>query len=324
MNRTDRLLAIMLELRTRDFCRAEDLAEKFETCKRTIYRDMQALSESGVPLTAVPGKGYSLMEGYFLPPIRLKPEEAMTLLLGSGYVEQNLDGEFRQHARTAQEKLEAVLPASQQEEVIRLKETVRFLPGSFFPEAQAYADYESKLVSLRTAIMGKRTVSFGYRKKFDQNNLQSGRRTVHPYGLVNISGIWYLVAYCLLRKDIRHFRLERMDGLICEAETFEKLDGFELQKYIPDQDMPLSIHVIFDASVQDRVMETRYFYLHTYKMKEDGLHVTLQVRQAEEVFHWLLSWGSKVKVIEPQSLADRIREEAEAMLGIRQKSIESC
>lgn len=319
MNRTDRLLAIMLELRTCDFCRAEDLAEKFETCKRTIYRDMQALSESGVPLMAVPGKGYSLMEGYFLPPVHLKPEEAMTLLLGSGYIEQNLDREFQQHARTAQEKLEAVLPASQQEEVIRFKETVRFLPSTFFPKAQAYTDYENKLISLRVAIMEKRAVSFGYRKKFEQNHLQSGRRTVHPYGLVNISGIWYLLAYCLLRKDIRHFRLERMDELRCKAETFEKPDGFELQKYIPDQDRPLSVHVIFDTSVQDRVLESRYFYLHTHKVKADGLHVTLRVRQVEEVFHWLLSWGSKVKVIEPESLADRIREEAAAMLGIRQK-----
>lgn len=110
MNRTDRLLAIMLELRTCDFCRAEDLAEKFETCKRTIYRDMQALSESGVPLMAVPGKGYSLMEGYFLPPVHLKPEEAMTLLLGSGYIEQNLDREFQQHARTARRSWKQCCP----------------------------------------------------------------------------------------------------------------------------------------------------------------------------------------------------------------------
>lgn len=68
MNKTDRLLAILLELQRKDILRAEDLAAIFETSVRTIYRDIQALSESGVPIIGAPGIGYSLMEGYFLPP----------------------------------------------------------------------------------------------------------------------------------------------------------------------------------------------------------------------------------------------------------------
>ncbi len=69
MNRTDRLLAIVLELQGRGKRRAEDLAETFETSKRTIYRDIQALCETGVPIVSIPGRGYSLVEGYFLPPL---------------------------------------------------------------------------------------------------------------------------------------------------------------------------------------------------------------------------------------------------------------
>ncbi|MCY9515350.1 helix-turn-helix transcriptional regulator [Paenibacillus apiarius] len=84
MNRTDRLLAILLELRSRKLCRAEDLAEQFEISVRTVYRDMLALSEAGIPICAVPGQGYSLMEGYFLPPLSLLPEEAILLLCGGG------------------------------------------------------------------------------------------------------------------------------------------------------------------------------------------------------------------------------------------------
>ncbi len=73
MNRTDRLLAILIELQRRQTVTAQSLAEKFETSIRTIYRDMDALNESGVPIYSMPGHGYSLMDGYFLPPIQFTP-----------------------------------------------------------------------------------------------------------------------------------------------------------------------------------------------------------------------------------------------------------
>src|SRR2546430_4197634 len=89
MNRTDRLLAIVLELQGKGRQRAEDLAATFETSKRTIYRDIQALGEAGVPLISVPGRGYSLMKGYFLPPLSFTTDEATMLLLGSDFTAQN-------------------------------------------------------------------------------------------------------------------------------------------------------------------------------------------------------------------------------------------
>src|SRR5512135_433995 len=94
MNRTDRLLAIVLELQAKGNRRAQDLATTFETSVRTIYRDVQALSEAGVPVVSVPGQGYSLVEGYFLPPLRFSTDEATMLLLGSDFVAQNLDAEY--------------------------------------------------------------------------------------------------------------------------------------------------------------------------------------------------------------------------------------
>jgi predicted DNA-binding transcriptional regulator YafY len=95
MNRTDRLLAIVLELQAKGFQRAEDLAATFEVTKRTIYRDMMALSESGVPLISMPGQGYSLVEGYFLPPLSFTTDEAIMLLLGANFVGKNVDAQCR-------------------------------------------------------------------------------------------------------------------------------------------------------------------------------------------------------------------------------------
>jgi predicted DNA-binding transcriptional regulator YafY len=101
MNRTDRLLAIMLELQAKLWQRAEDLADTFEVSKRTIYRDMLALMEPGVPVISSPGKGYALDEGYFLPLLSFTRDEAVVLLLGSDSMAQNFDAEYQHVALAA-------------------------------------------------------------------------------------------------------------------------------------------------------------------------------------------------------------------------------
>jgi len=99
MNRTDRLLAIVLELQGRGRCRAEDLARTFEVSTRTTYRDIQALCEAGVPIVSIPGRGYSLMEGYFLPPLSFSTDEATMLLLGSDVMAASFDEQYRAAAK---------------------------------------------------------------------------------------------------------------------------------------------------------------------------------------------------------------------------------
>src|SRR5229473_2271671 len=110
MNRTDRLFAIVLELQRKGQQRAEELAVTFEVSTRTLYRDMQALSEAGVPIIAIQKKGYSLARGYFLPPLRFTTEEALILALGSDFMGHNFDDRYRAAAEAAYRKIDAVLP----------------------------------------------------------------------------------------------------------------------------------------------------------------------------------------------------------------------
>ena len=111
MNRTDRLLGVLLELQRCKRVRAEDLAALFETSKRTIYRDIQALCETGVPIIAQAGQGYSLVEGYFLPPLSFSVAEATMLILGSALAAHSFDAQYREAAHCASRKIEAVLSA---------------------------------------------------------------------------------------------------------------------------------------------------------------------------------------------------------------------
>jgi len=103
MNRTDRLLAIVLELQRyrRSHRRAEDLAATFEVSKRTIYRDVQALCAAGVPIVALDRQGYTLAEGYFLPPLSFTTDEALMLALGSGFLSTVFDNDYQNAARAA-------------------------------------------------------------------------------------------------------------------------------------------------------------------------------------------------------------------------------
>ncbi|EJS65097.1 MULTISPECIES: helix-turn-helix transcriptional regulator [Bacillus] len=313
MNRTDRLLTILIELQRRQTVTAQSLAEKFETSIRTIYRDMGALSESGVPLFAMPGHGYSLMDGYFLPPIQLTPEEAVTLLLGGDYIEKTFTSSFSVHAQSAKEKLEVVLPTDQQKKVKELRGTFRFLSPIFSHKQSEQEKLEKQLILLQESIQKEQAISFSYRKPRETTKI---KRTVHPYGLVNISGIWYVVSHCLLRKQIRNFRLDRMEELQREQEFFTKPEDFSLQEYQPESNRTVMIHLLFPAHIAHKIIESRYFFIESYEHRDNGFHVFLKSRNIDEVFQWVLSWGSQVQVLEPKILSEKIRNEAKKMLKL--------
>src|SRR5436305_11953494 len=158
MNRTDRLLAIILELQGKGRQRAEDLAETFETSKRTIYRDIQALGEAGVPIVSITGRGYSLMKGYFLPPLSFTTDETTMLLLGSDLMAQSFDAQYRSAALGASRKIEGVLPEKLRDEVRYLQDSIRFVAtGAMEQPAET-----EKLQQLRRAILQRSTIRFRY------------------------------------------------------------------------------------------------------------------------------------------------------------------
>ncbi len=163
MNKTDRQLAIMLELQRSKVLRAEDLASLFETSVRTIYRDIHTLSEMGVPIVGSPGHGYSLMAGYFLPPVGFSVEEAVTLLMGIDFIEQRLDGDYGNVSKMARRKIEAILPERVRGESSRVRETMRLLQAGEPITSWREKDY---IGQARRAIMECRKLRMTYLKKY--------------------------------------------------------------------------------------------------------------------------------------------------------------
>jgi predicted DNA-binding transcriptional regulator YafY len=331
MNRTDRLLAIILELQGKGKQRAEDLAETFETSKRTIYRDIQALGEAGVPVVSIPGLGYSLMKGYFLPPLSFTTDEATMLMLGSDLMAQSFDAQYRSAALSARSKIENVLPEKLRDEVRYLQDSIRFVTTD---ATQRPAETE-KLQQLRRAILQRNTIRFRYFTRHPSSSASAevlpeaptenhtspaqSTREADPYGLVHFFNAWHVIAYCHMRKDIRNFRLDRIEDLVLLPKTFQRPANFKMGQSQSGQQSSMLVVVLFDKEVVRWVRESRSYFAVSEEETPDGLLVALKPRQESEILQWLLSWGSRVRVLEPETLRKRIIEEAQAMLQNNQE-----
>jgi predicted DNA-binding transcriptional regulator YafY len=315
MNRTDRLLAIVLELQGKGRQRAEDLAATFETSKRTIYRDVLALGEAGVPIVSVPGRGYSLMKGYFLPPLSFTTDEATMLLLGSDLMAQNFDAQYRAAAQSASRKIEGVLPDTLRDEVHYLQNSIVFVAGT--PDTAESARRVTLLQQLRRAIIQRSTVRFCYHARHAREGRgEQTTREADPYGLIHFPSGWHMVAHCHLRQDTRNFRLDRIDRLEILLQTFQRPAGYVMRQD-PEREREarsIKVRALFDSEIARWVQEARSYYVTHEEERPEGLLVTLQVRQESEIIHWLLSWGQHVRILEPESLRLRLVEEAEGML----------
>ena len=311
MNRTDRLLAYVLELQSKGKRRAEDFAATFEISKRTVYRDIQALSEAGVPVVALPGQGYALMPGYFLPPLSFTSDEATMLLLGSEFVAQHFDSQYREAATSAGLKIEAVLSASQRAEVRYLQSSIALVP------LVTRKEETDILKLLRRAVIERRTVRFLYHTRYSADGKsRRNTRDADPYGLFNYAGAWYLVAHCHLRDDIRDFRLHRISKLVLLDRIFTRPPNFSMAPSAHDDQRSLVIRALVDQDAAEWVREASNYFVDDMMDTPYGLLVTLRVRTENEVMNWLLGWGSKIHILEPESLRTRFAEEARRMLSL--------
>ena len=311
MNRTDRLLAIVLELQGRGRCRAEDLARTFEVSTRTTYRDIQALCEAGVPIVSIPGRGYSLMEGYFLPPLSFSTDEATMLLLGSDVMAASFDEQYRAAAQSAHRKIAGVLPEKLRLEVASLRNSIHFHTEG----AQMRPDLAAKLQQLRRAIVERQRVRFRYHTRHPSDDLRPpNHREADPYALTHIASSWYLSAYCHLRHDVRNFRLDRMDDLTLLDAAFERPANFQIQRRDLFEPGSFDVRVLFDAEVARWVREAPSYFTVAEEETDAGLLVTMHVRHEREIMQWLLGWGRHMHVLAPESLRQSVADEAAAMV----------
>lgn len=297
-------MGILLELQARGALRAEDLATTFEVSVRTIYRDVEALCETGVPVVATPGKGYRLMEGYFLPPLSFTADEAALLVLGGELVRDRVDPLLRRAAEEALRKLAGVLPPERRAEMERRRQ------GLFFGSLATRAD-DRRLTLARRAIDERRVVRLLYHA-FRRE--QPEPRDVEPVRLAHLGDAWYLAGYCRLRQGARIFRLDRVDRLELLDERFEPgaRHAAALRPERPALAYP-EARVRFDRTVLRWVRERQPYSLLREEQTSDGPVFVYALRDERELLAWLLPWGRAVEVLAPGELRAHLADEARAI-----------
>lgn len=222
MNRIDRLFGILTLLQSKKYVTAEAIAEKFGISVRTVYRDIKALVEQGVPVSFEQHRGYFIVQGYFVPPVSFTSEEANALLLMESMVRGFADRSISTHYTSALNKIKAVLRTNQKEGLELLDQNIKLqLPACFVNDT----DY---LSLLQSAISGKNIVELEYQN----NKSEVSHRKVEPIGLVFYAFSWHLIGWCHLRHDYRDFKLVRILKVKSTGEPLTKKDHVQLGDYM--------------------------------------------------------------------------------------------
>ena len=222
MNRIDRLFGILVLLQTRKYITADKIAGQFEISVRTVYRDIKALIEQGIPISFEQPKGYFIVQGYFLPPVSFNTEEANALLIIERLVTAFTDKSIQKHYSTALNKVKAALKTSQKETLELLNDNIQFQMHDCMKN-----DFEHLSV-LQTSISLQKIIEITY----TTNNFENSKREVEPIGLIFYAFNWHLIAWCHLRNEYRDFRVSRIEKIKCLDTAFRKTDHMKLSDYM--------------------------------------------------------------------------------------------
>ncbi len=217
--RLSRLTAMVMLFQTKRIITAAELAEKFQVSKRTVYRDVKALEDAGVPIYTEEGKGYSLVEGYTIPPVMFSEQQANALILAEQLVLKNKDASFVKDYSEAIDKIKSILRYAEKDKANLLANRTQF------NEILSQERNSNNLSDLQYALTNYRLVRIAYTNKEEEVS----NRLIEPFALISAEN-WYLIAWCRLREDFRFFRLDRIQQMEILSEPFSP-HKLTLQEY---------------------------------------------------------------------------------------------
>lgn len=305
MNRFDRITALLLQLQSKKIVRAQELADRFGISLRTVYRDIRSLEEAGVPLYGEAGTGYSLVEGYRLPPVMFTPEEAMAFITAGKLMEKFSDNALKSHFETALFKVKAVLRTTEKDLLEHLDQhiIVDEKPGDTDTAPANTLDV------LLKAIADKRAVALTYRAFGADGDTT---RVVEPIGIFHEHESWYTIGYCHLRADYRQFKISRIVAIKTTEQPQKEhasLKEFKLLKEKTKALLPLQKAVIrVDYSAVIYIQDRRHYYgFVSEEIKEDYVEMTFLSQSLDEgLARWFLMFADYAEIVEPQQLKDSV------------------
>ena len=309
MNRIDRLTAIMLKLQSKRFVTIDDISDHFEISERTVFRDIKALGEAGVPIGFEKDKGYFIVEGYYIPPVMFTKEEAGAILLAGKLLERQGDKSLVEQFDQALTKVRAVLKSSQKDYVQELEKYIEIVSPAI-PVDRAFPD--RFLNDIKNALVSHQILSFEYYANYSDSY---SSRQVEPLGICHYANHWHLIAYCRMRGGIRDFRTDRISKLIVQEECFDpnKRDDFKDHIFVKKLQQDVNeVKVLFDPKSARIIGDQKYYYGFIGEEKvENGVLMTFMVGECEYFARWLLMFTDSVKIID----SPRLDQQMQTLVG---------
>ena len=307
---------------------AADLAEELECHPRTIYRDLEALQVAGFPIFTdrVEGKNlWSLLDTVKHEiPIPFNLTELMALYFSRDMLKVFKDTVFYDSLESLFQKVKTTLPPESKKYLTNVEQTLHVGLKPY----KEYSKFKEIINRVNEATQRKKSIEIVY---YTMSRKRESKRKVDPYRIWFFNGTFYLIGKCHLRGEVRIFALDRIKMLHLTKDDFEIPEDFNLDDFVKPsfgvfQGEPVKVRIRFHPDVAGYIKEKIWHESQTIEDQEDGSIIfEAEVAGTEEIKFWIMNWGSKAEVFEPESLRDEIKSEAETVLrkySITEKRIE--
>lgn len=300
----NRILSIYVQLQSRNWITAKQFADRYQVSIRTIYRDIKALENAGVPIYNEQGKGYALVEGYKIPPTIFTKDEAYSFVIAEKLMENFADKKMSFNFSSALHKMKAVLRSSEKENVALIED--QFL---IFDTTSSKTTNEMLSVLLES-IVSKKQIEILYQKPGES---KADTRLLEPIGIFYEHDYWYFMAFCYLRNDYRQFRIDRVKQIVNTTTSFihehKPLDYFlNEKKQMEVQKTTVKILAPKKSAHYFNWDRNSYGFV-SEKTINDKVELTFETTTYLQYFaRWFLMYSVEADIVEPPELKQLVAD----------------
>ncbi len=307
--RISRILRLISLLRSRRYYTANELADKLEVSKRTVYRDLNVLEQAGIPYyyDADTG-GYHILDSFFLPPVSFSFEEALALILSGNFRDAQLP--IVEYSK-AMEKIECILPHEIRKHIAATEKRIHIKqPPITYPETYK----EDCYVKIHKAIEKRKAIRCKYYSNVDKTHIEID---FEPYDIFFAKRSWYVAGRFYDGKidDIRILKLNRFETVKMTDHTYVIPQDYSLERLLGNAwnlirgERSYNVKIYFDPTVVENIKDTRWHPTQKIKdLQDGGIEFSVTVDGLDEIAWWILGYGYFAKVIEPPELKDYIKD----------------
>lgn len=302
LKKLDRVTAILTQLQSKPVVRAQDLAKKFEVSIRTIYRDVKTLENAGIPIIGEAGSGYSLMEGYKLPPVMFTKEEVLSFITAEKLMQKFLHESLGQHYQSAMEKVRSVLKYSDKNLIENIEKQIDVF--NYHPKT------EDRIRNIIPIILESIAEKKQLTLEYETVDGKISTRTIEVVGVFFEFNFWYIMAFCTLRNDFRQFRVDRILKIFKTQNPFFQEYG-QINDYRQNPNgNKTRVRLLVDKSIIGHLCNSKKYYGLVEEIeREDGCEMIFETDWIKEGFpRWLITFADYAEVLEPEFLKDSLKD----------------